>query len=304
MTPPTGRFAPTPSGALHFGSLIAALGSYCAAKSRGGRWLLRIEDVDTPRVVSGAAEQILRDLEAFGFGWDGEVSWQSQRFDYYRDALEQLWRQGDCFACACSRRSLREQGVASGPLGQVYPGNCRDRSLDADGHSLRMSTAKAGEIGFDDRVYGHFSLDLERDVGDFVLRRRDRIYAYHLAVVVDDQLQGIDEIVRGADLLENTCLHIHLQRRLGYATPRYAHLPLVNNADGVKLSKQTGATPLRHRQASSALVAALDHLAQHPPTGLERESPATILDWSVSNWSIEAVTATPGTGIVDDGDSR
>ena len=289
MSPPTGRFAPTPSGALHFGSLIAALASYCAARSRDGRWLLRIEDVDTPRVVDGAADQILRDLEAFGFTWDGEVTWQSRRFEHYRDALDRLLRQGDCFACECSRRSLREQGVASGPLGQVYPGNCRDRQLDPADHALRMSVAGAGEIAFEDRVYGRFALDLEREVGDFVLRRRDGIYAYHLAVVVDDELQQIDEVVRGADLLENTCLHIHLQRHLGFATPRYCHLPLVNNADGVKLSKQTGAAPLQHRHASRSLVAALEHLAQQPPSGLDNEPPADILQWAVRHWSPAAI---------------
>ncbi len=285
MTPPTGRFAPTPSGALHFGSLIAALGSYCAAKSRQGRWLLRIEDVDTPRVVAGASEQILRDLEAFGFTWDGDIVYQSSRFEHYQQALDQLLQQGDCFACECSRRSLREQGVASGPLGQIYPGNCRDKRLATAGHSLRMSTAKVAAIAFHDEVFGDFSLNLESDVGDYVLRRSDNIFAYHLAVVVDDEWQGIDQIVRGADLLENTCLHIHLQQRLGFTTPAYLHLPLVNNADGAKLSKQTGATPLDHANASRLLLAALRHLDQQPPADLEQESPATILQWSVDHWN-------------------
>lgn len=290
MTPPTGRFAPTPSGALHFGSLVAALGSYCAARSQQGRWLLRIEDVDTPRVVAGASEQILRDLEAFGFDWDGEIVYQSSHFDEYRVALEKLLRQGDCFACECSRRSLREHGVDSGPLGQIYPGFCRNKSLPQSGHSIRMSTANAGSIGFYDQVYGWFSLALEAQVGDFVLRRSDNIYAYHLAVVVDDEMQGIDQVVRGADLLENTCLHIYLQQRLGFATPDYLHLPLVNNADGVKLSKQTGATPLDHASASRLLLAALRHLQQQPPAQLEHETPQTILQWSVKNWRPAAIS--------------
>ena len=293
MTPPTGRFAPTPSGALHFGSLVAALGSYCAARSQQGRWLLRIEDVDTPRVVPGASEQILRDLEAFGFDWDGEVVYQSSRFEEYRLALDKLLHQGDCFACQCSRRTLREQGVASGPLGQIYPGICRNKSLPESAHSIRMSTENAGGIGFQDQVYGWFSMELETRVGDFVLRRRDNIYAYHLAVVVDDELQGIDQVVRGADLLENTCLHIHLQHRLGFAIPDYLHLPLVDNADGVKLSKQTGASPLDHANAPSLLLAALRHLGQQPPAALEKENPTTILHWAVKHWNPDAISPLP-----------
>ena len=289
MIAPTGRFAPTPSGALHYGSLIAALASYADIRSQQGRWLLRIEDVDTPRVVKGASDRILKDLEAFGFDWDGELLWQSDQFDHYRDALAQLLQQGDAFACDCSRRSLRELGVASGPLGQIYPGICRNRDLDSNGRSIRLSTADVGRVQFRDRVFDEFSLDLEREVGDFVLRRNDGIYAYHLAVVVDDALQGVDQIVRGSDLLENTCLHLHLQQRLGFSSPSYLHLPLVNNIDGVKLSKQTGATPLDHARASRLLVAALRHLGQNPPTDLDAEQPPTILEWSVQHWNPEQI---------------
>ena len=289
----SGRFAPTPSGPLHFGSLVAALASYCQARAQGRRWLLRIEDVDTPRVVAGAETLILQALEAFGFEWDGAVLRQSERFDVYREHLHRLLEQGDCFACECSRRSLREQGVASGVLGQIYPGNCRAKNLSRDGHSIRINTAGAGVIGFTDRVYGAFALDLEREVGDFVLRRRDGIYAYHLAVVVDDALQGIDEVVRGADLLENTCLHLYLQQRLGFVTPEYLHLPLVNNADGVKLSKQTGATPLDHRQPSRLLLAALRHLGQQPPPELEHSPPQTLLKWACAHWDTSLIAAQP-----------
>ncbi|MDJ0776646.1 MAG: tRNA glutamyl-Q(34) synthetase GluQRS [Gammaproteobacteria bacterium] len=286
-----GRFAPTPSGPLHFGSLVAALASFCQARASGRQWLLRIEDVDTPRVVEGAATLILRDLEAFGFEWDGPVLHQSDRFEFYRAQLERLWSQGDCFACACSRRSLREQGVASGILGQIYPGNCRARGLSAAGHSIRLNTRDAGSIGFEDGIYGRFDLDLEREVGDFVLQRRDGIYAYHLAVVVDDEEQGVDEIVRGADLLENTCLHIYLQQRLGFATPRYLHLPLVNNADGVKLSKQTGALALDSQRAPALLVAALRHLGQQPPGGLAQATVAEVIGWSLANWRLDRIPA-------------
>jgi len=288
---PTGRFAPSPSGPLHFGSLVAAVASYCQAKSQQGRWILRIEDVDTPRVVSGASEQILRDLEAFGFTWDGPVLYQSDQFEHYRFYLEKLLAQGDCFACECSRRSLREQGVTTGPLGQIYPGNCRRKNLEPRGHSVRLNVESAAKIGFVDQVYGRFELNLATSVGDFVLRRVDNIYAYHLAVVVDDQLQGIDEVVRGADLLENTCLHIFLQQKLGFATPRYMHIPLVNNAQGVKLSKQTGANPIDHRKASQQLVAVLRHLGQSPGIELGRSSPNEVLEWAVANWNPHSIPA-------------
>ncbi len=289
--PHTGRFAPTPSGPLHYGSLVAALASYCQARASGGRWLLRIEDVDTPRVVTGAEQQILRALEAFGFTWDGPLLRQSNRFEVYREYLEQLLAKGHCFACACSRRSLREQGVASGVLGQIYPGNCRDRHLATSGHSVRLDTRGAGRIEFHDGLYGDFALDLEREVGDFVLRRADGIYAYHLAVVVDDEQQGVDEVVRGADLLENTCLHIYLQRCLGFATPRYLHVPLVNNIQGVKLSKQTGARALDAANAPQLLVAALNHLNQQPLAELQASPPAEILAWAVEHWTPAAIPA-------------
>jgi glutamyl-Q tRNA(Asp) synthetase len=281
----TGRFAPSPSGPLHFGSLVAALASYCEVKSRQGNWLLRIEDVDTARVVAGAGEQILRDLEAFGFEWDAAVTYQSTQFEQYQHYLDKLLDQGDCYACECSRRSLRQLGVASGPLGQIYPGLCRSKQLAVTNHSLRLNTENAQSVGFIDRVYGELTLNLPASVGDFVLKRRDNIFAYHLAVVVDDELQGINQVVRGADLLENTCLHIYLQQRLSFSTPEYMHLPLVNNAEGVKLSKQTGAGALDHRHASRLLIAALRHLGQTPQQDLAQNSPQEILQWAVTNWN-------------------
>ena len=295
--PPTGRFAPSPSGPLHFGSLVAALASYCQARAQQGQWLLRIEDVDTPRVVSGSDQQILRDLETFGFTWDGPVLYQSDQFEQYRFYLEQLLVRGDCYGCECSRRSLREQGARSGPLGQIYPGNCRRKNLPPAGHSIRLNTAAANTIRFVDQVYGEFELDLTDSVGDFVLRRADNIFAYHLAVVVDDELQGVDEVVRGADLLENTCLHIFLQQRLGFANPRYMHIPLVNNARGVKLSKQTGANPIDHRQASRQLLAALSHLGQSPDVELRHASPEEVLGWAIKNWNPDSIPALPAASV-------
>jgi len=295
LTQLTGRFAPSPSGPLHFGSLVAALASYCEVKSHQGLWLLRIEDVDTPRVVAGASEQILRDLEAFGFAWDGAVSYQSDQFDQYQHYLEKLLAQGDCYACECSRRSLREYGVRRGPLGQIYPGLCRRKRLPVANHSLRLNTENALSVGFSDRVYGQIALNLPESVGDFVLKRVDNIFAYHLAVVVDDQLQGINQVVRGADLLENTCLHVYLQQKLSFATPEYMHIPLVNNAQGMKLSKQTGAMALEHEHASRQLVAALRHLGQAPPAELDNQDPGEVLQWAVDNWNPESIPAQPAT---------
>ena len=293
--PYRGRFAPTPSGPLHFGSLVAALASYCQAKAQHGEWLLRIEDIDTPRVVAGAADSILQDLGAFGFEWDGPVLWQSTRFECYRQYLDRLLDRGLAYACQCSRRSLRQQGVAIGPLGQIYPGNCRDKHLAVSGHSIRLNTADAGRVGFDDLVYGHFEMDLAREVGDFVLRRADSVYAYHLAVVVDDAEQEITEVVRGADLLENTCLHLFLQRQLGLPSPGYLHFPLVNNAAGDKLSKQTGAAAVEPAQAPQQLVEALAHLGQHPDPKLADARVAEVLQWAVTHWNPMCIPAQQAT---------
>lgn len=287
-----GRFAPSPSGPLHLGSLVAALASYCQAKSQQGLWLLRIEDVDTPRVLPGSADQILRALESFGFEWDGAVLYQSEQFEHYRHYLENLLERGLVYACACSRKTWRARGVDSGPLGQIYPGICRDKQLRGDRNSIRLNTLAAGQIVFHDRVYGEIALDLPRQVGDFLLRRADGIYAYHLAVVVDDYLQQVNEIVRGADLLENTCLHIFLQQCLGLPTPGYLHVPLVNNTEGIKLSKQTCASGLNPQNSSKLLVAALRHLGQMPAKELEKASPAAILEWAVRHWRHQSISPT------------
>jgi len=289
LTPLTGRFAPSPSGPLHFGSLVAGLASYCQAKSQQGNWLLRIEDVDTPRVVAGASDQILRDLEAFGFEWDGAVSYQSDRFEKYQHYLDKLLDQGDCYACECSRRTLREQGVPSGPLGQIYPGNCRLKQLALENHSIRLNTEHAQEIKFVDRVYGEFALNLPESVGDFVLKRVDSIYAYHLAVVLDDADGLMTEIVRGADLLDSTPRQIHLQRCLDLPTPSYAHLPVAVNANGQKLSKQTFAEPVADKPAVDLLVAALDFLGQQPHSPLRDASLDELWSWAIDRWRLDRV---------------
>jgi len=242
-----GRFAPSPTGPLHFGSLIAALGSYCDARRAQGEWLLRIEDVDTPRSRAGAESAILRALERYGFEWDGDVVRQSERTDLYRAALERLLAQDDVFRCTCTRRTLEkaELGVGREP---VYPGTCRARPLkeahDLPRHAWRLRVDTATDITFTDRLQGAQRQLLARDVGDFVVQRSDGLFAYQLAVVVDDAEQHITDVVRGADLLSSTPRQIHLQQRLGYATPRYLHLPVAVNRSGAKLSKQTNAPAL------------------------------------------------------------
>lgn len=241
--PYRGRFAPSPTGPLHFGSLVAAAGSYLDAKANRGEWLLRMEDLDRPRTVPGAADGILQALETLGLHWDGPVLRQSARDEAYRAALDRLQRQDMVYGCACSRREIADSALA-GIDGPVYPGSCRGglppgREARAD----RIRTAGA-RIAFDDAVQGRIEHDLERQVGDFVLRRADGLYAYQLAVVVDDADQQVTDVVRGADLLESTARQIYLQRLLHLPTPRYLHVPVVANEKGEKLSKQTGATAL------------------------------------------------------------
>lgn len=249
-----GRFAPTPSGPLHFGSLVAALGSYLDALSQDGDWLLRIEDVDTPRVVPGAADAILRALEAHGFAWQGAVMYQSQRGEAYRAALEALRRLGSIYACACSRKQLVEH-ARRGIDGPVYPGTCRALGLTERGAALRFRVP-ATRLAFLDRQQGRVACDLQREGGDFVLRRADGVFAYHLAVVVDDAEQGINAVVRGADLLASTPRHLALQAALGYLTPSYRHLPVVLDARGDKLSKQTLAMAIDAQRPLAGLCAA------------------------------------------------
>lgn len=280
-----GRFAPTPSGPLHFGSLVAALASYCQSKSQQGQWLLRIEDVDTPRVVEGSDRQILQDLETFGFEWDGEILYQSEQFEYYQDSLSALIERGHSYACECSRRTLRNIGAKTGPMGQIYPGICRHKNLDTTIHSVRVNTDSITASAFIDQVFGPIELNIRDQVGDFVLRRADGIYAYHLAVVVDDAQQGINHIVRGADLLQSTCLHIFLQTLLGLPEPEYLHLPLIKNNRGEKLSKQAGATAVDTTQPSKLLVSAMQFLGQSTEPDMDQASPGEVIRQAVKVWN-------------------
>jgi glutamyl-Q tRNA(Asp) synthetase len=283
-----GRFAPSPTGPLHFGSLIAAAGSFLEARTRCGDWLVRMEDLDPPRVAPGAANEILHTLRAFGMEWDGAVVYQSARNDAYHAALHRLRRKGPVYPCACSRREIADSAIA-GAEGPVYPGNCRS-GLPAGrtARSLRINTRGAA-IAFDDAVQGRIHYDLESEFGDFVLYRADDVYAYQLAVTADDAEQGITDIVRGADLLASTPRQIYLQKLLGLPQPRYAHLPVAVNAAGEKLSKQTFAAPLDARNPVPAVLAALTFLGQQPPRELARVTVKELWNWALQSWRLERV---------------
>jgi glutamyl-Q tRNA(Asp) synthetase len=267
--PPVGRFAPSPTGPLHLGSLVAALGSWLFARAKGGRWLVRMEDLDTPRVVPGAADDILRTLERFGLTWDGEIVFQTRRLSLYDAAFEDLLRRKEVYACACSRADLLRAASApdrADPLPPgVYPGTCR--SGLPPGRTARAFRFRVppGTITFEDLLFGPVSEDVAAAVGDFVVKRVDGPYAYQLAVVVDDAAQGVTEVVRGADLLDSTARQIALQRALSLPMPAYAHLPLVLGADGKKLGKRDGALPLEtldEARRRAALAFALSALGQ------------------------------------------
>lgn len=280
-----GRFAPTPSGPLHLGSLVTAVASYCDIKAQQGEWLLRIEDVDTPRVVKGSADNILRSLEAFGFEWDGEVMYQSRRFETYQDHLQHLIDQQQVYACRCTRKQLQAEHNDYGPLGLIYPGHCRHSKYPLQKTSLRLNLQQAGDTTFVDRHTGKYQLDLKQQVGDIVLKRIDDVYAYHLAVTIDDHTQGINQIVRGRDLLEVTPLHLYLNKLLGFNDAEYLHLPLVQTPDGKKLSKQTGAKAIDTELVSKQLVLALNFLGQNIPTELSEETARSVLEYAIANWN-------------------
>ena len=285
--PYVGRFAPSPTGPLHFGSLVAAVGSFLESRVRRGRWLIRIEDVDTPRTVAGAAQDILATLDRFGFQWDGAPVWQSARLDAYRDAFERLKAAGHVFPCACSRREMADSALARDGS-RLYPGTCRAGL--PPGRSARAWRVRAhGRIVFTDRVQGSQAEDLATEVGDYVVLRGDGRFAYQLAVVVDDAAAGVTEVVRGADLLGSTSRQIHLQHLLGYPTPGYAHLPVVVNAAGEKLSKQTLAAPVDALAPVFALQSALGFLGQNPPPALAKASLAETWEWAHAHWSLADV---------------
>lgn len=285
-----GRFAPSPTGPLHFGSLVAAVGSYLDARSQGGEWLVRMEDIDAPRNVPGAAEGILGTLEAFGFAWDGPVLWQSTRLEAYRAALQRLVADGFAYGCACSRKEIADS--ASRPAiggGLAYPGTCRNGLPPGRAARAWRLRVDDRETAFDDRLQGRIVQHLERDVGDFVLLRADGQFAYQLAVVVDDAWQGITDVVRGADLIDSTPRQLRLQACLGFPVLRYAHLPVAANAAGEKLSKQTLAPALEAGRAAAELVRALAFLGQEPPAELARAAVAEVWQWALQHWRFAAI---------------
>lgn len=280
MTAPVGRFAPSPTGPLHFGSIVAALASYLDARHRRGSWLVRMDDLDPPREQRGAAASILAMLEACCLEWDGAVSYQSTRHERYAEVLAGLRDGGHTFACACSRKDF---------AGAVYPGTCRE-GLPA-GRSARTLRLRVDDtvVHFDDRIEGRIERNPARGFGDFVVLRADGNYAYHLACVVDDADAGVTDIVRGADLLDSTAPQLVLQRLLGHRAPDYAHIPVVVNAAGTKLSKQTRAAPVERARVSAAIFDALEFLRQDPPTTLRGAPPRELLAWAVPRWRIAAL---------------
>ncbi len=272
-----GRFAPSPTGPLHFGSLIAALGSYMESKSRGGKWLLRMEDLDPPRTVAGAADEILRSLEQHQLHWDGAVLYQSRRSELYQQALEQLDHQHCLFGCRCTRKQLKEA--------PIYPGHCRTADLPLQSHAVRIQCRKQ-TLSIEDHWQGRRQWQLEQEIGDFVIRRADGLYAYQLAVVVDDHLQGVTEVIRGSDLLDSTPRQLYLQQMLGYPTPHYGHLPVATHANGQKLSKQNLAPPLDNSTPAENIAKAFTFLGHPPPPRL---SLGSLWEWAFTAWDSSAI---------------
>lgn len=283
-----GRFAPSPTGPLHLGSLFTALAGYLEARSRGGQWLLRIDDADPYRTQASAADKIQSSLEALGLFWDGPVYFQSRQADRYQDALSSLRAHGQIYACGCSRKDLAETARTIGP--QIYPGYCRHKYLTfiEGAHALRVVTENL-PYGFDDRVQGHIEQDLSRTTGDFVLYRRDGAVAYHLATVLDDAEQNVNDVLRGFDLLDSTPGQIYLQHLLDLPEPGYAHIPILLDASGLKLSKQTSAAEADTRQPNRLLYRLLILLKQSPPAELQTAPAGEILDWATTHWRLSAL---------------
>jgi|DEB0MinimDraft_12_1074336.scaffolds.fasta_scaffold27621_2 glutamyl-Q tRNA(Asp) synthetase len=299
-----GRFAPSPTGPLHFGSLVSALASYLDIRQRGGRWLVRIEDIDPPREVPGASETILRQLDAHGLHWDGNVLYQSERLPSYLEALEQLKQKDLIYYCQCNRPRMQR-------LGGIYDSQCRYLQLAAKDNAIRLNVGDivsaetgiggatenqtgAAHLSFTDQIMGHYQQCLRAEVGDFVLRRRDGLFSYQLAVVVDDQYQGITHITRGSDLLDSTPRQIYLQQCLGYSQLEYAHLPVAINLNGQKLSKQNHAAALVPGNEAHNLFTALVWLQQEPPAALAKQSITEILDWGIKHWFLAKIPGTLG----------
>ena len=273
-----GRFAPSPSGPLHFGSLACALASYLDVKVHQGQWLVRIEDLDPPREIKGASRHILNQLEAHGLHWDGEVLYQSHRLEAYAAAVSFLKDNQLAYHCQCNRKRVAE-------LGGIYDNRCRNLGLDRQKNATRLALSEqVGNISFDDQVMGHVMQNVHLTVGDFIIQRRDELFSYQLAVTVDDAFQKVTRVVRGSDLLDSTPRQIYLQQCLGYRQLSYAHVPIAVTSDGQKLSKQNLAAGLPAGNESSNLCSALDWLQQSPPKSLCYLPAAEIITWATQNW--------------------
>ena len=285
-----GRFAPSPTGPLHFGSLVAAVASYLQARVNDGQWLLRVEDIDPPREEPGATKSILDALDRYGFEWDGDVIYQSESRALHDAAVADLLGRGLAYPCGCSRRDLADE--PRGPLGVIYPGTCRN-GCNATETAVRIRVDDS-PISFDDVLQGLQTQRLESESGDFVILRRDGLIAYQLAVVVDDEIEGISEVVRGIDIMDSTPRQIWLQRLLGYRSPDYMHIPVITHPDGDKLSKLTGAPGISLDTVAPTLVDALRALRQDPPDDLADSEPTDIWNWAIENWcpdQLRGVTA-------------
>jgi len=276
--PLIGRFAPSPSGDLHFGSLVSAVGSYLEAKSNGGRWLLRIEDIDPPREVAGSATRIINDLRTLGMAPDGPVLYQSSRLEAYQQAVNRLLEKGLAYPCACSRKDLPATGI--------YPGTCRNGI--PGGKAPRSVRFRVGvdTCEFTDKLQGPVSESPAGMGGDFIIHRADGLFAYQLAVVVDDDFQAVTQVVRGADLLDSTCRQICLQKALGFVSPDYMHLPVALSDDGKKLSKRVKTDPLELREPGNAVGLALHFLGQDPPPGLPLDD---LWAWALDHWNSDLI---------------
>lgn len=284
-----GRFAPSPTGRLHLGSLFTALGSFLEARTRKGRWLLRIDDLDTPRNVPGVTEAILRTLDAFGLHWDEPIAYQSQHQQAYQQALTNLQQLQLLYYCTCSRRSLSD--VSPDALGseRVYPQFCRNQYHLPGGQAAVRIKTESVMITFNDVLQGTITENLATQHGDFILQRKDRIIAYQLAVVLDDYVQGVNQVVRGSDLLASTIKQIYLHQCLKLPIPSYCHMPVITGAQGLKLSKRDFAPAVNHQNRQQILFKLLELLQQNPPSVLRNEPVAVQLDWALKHWNPNAL---------------
>lgn len=280
--PYVGRFAPSPTGPLHLGSLATAVASYLHARQAGGEWLVRIENIDPEREPPDAGAEILRTLDAYGLHWDRDVVYQNTRLAEYRSAAQALLARAVAFRCSCSRKDVE----ASTGGGRRYPGTCRERGAHPGATAIR-ARVEAGKLSFIDGLQGNVEADLHATEGDYVVYRRDDLPAYHLAVVVDDHWQGVDTIVRGTDLLSSTLVHVHLRRLLGLPEPRYFHIPVLSDPRGVKLSKQTGATPVGPLYSAAIAVRVLELMGLEVPDMIRGAPSSELWAWAGFHWRIE-----------------